>query len=146
MNDESLDELERQIATTPTAGSPIELRHAVLNIVSRELTAARWDRRLGRVAALLLVVGSALNVGVAWRSNERREVSPIIGRTTVVHVRPHQQLIEAVGAVAQVTDAATASLLARHLLIMTDGEPLSPAEAAVMEKAANAGMSIGPKE
>src|SRR6476620_9821920 len=69
MGDERFEQFERQFAAMRAVGSPAELRGAVLGSVERELRAARWDRRLTRVAAVRFAVGIGINGASGLWSN-----------------------------------------------------------------------------
>jgi hypothetical protein len=130
MSDEHLEQVERQIASMPTIGSPTELRDKVLARMNWEFRAARWDRRLARTAVVLLVVGVGMNLAMGLRPND----SPS-GR--VASHRPaeaRQSLVETAVAVAQATDASTALQFARQLAAMT-GRELTPDESAAIDAA-----------
>jgi hypothetical protein len=129
MSDESLEHIERQIAGMRTLGSPAELRGAVLGGVERELRAARWDRRLARAAAVLLVVGIGVNVALGlrfdWTANQlagsrRSDPRPAVVDTAVV--------------VAEATDLLTARRFARQLAAMA-GRALTKDESAAIDAA-----------
>ncbi|MBA3481046.1 MAG: hypothetical protein H0T51_04430 [Pirellulales bacterium] len=109
MNDESLTELEQQLALSSPAAAPSELRVAVLADVRRELAASRWDRRLARAAAALVVVGASLNIAMGL--NASRGLHP--AQTTSP---PSQQsLVQTAVAVARATDAETGRRIARQM-------------------------------
>jgi hypothetical protein len=129
MSDESLEQLEQQLAGLRPATAPHELRTAVLADVRRELRASRWDRRLARAAAVLLIVGAGLNVTIGMKSvHDGARTAPI------VQTRPRQSLVDAAVVVAQATDARTGRQYARQLAAMI-GQPLSDDEAAVVDAA-----------
>ena len=128
MNDDSLEQIERQLAALPTSGAPRELREAVLAGVRRELRAARWDRRVARAAAVLFVVGLGLNLSVGARHADLRS-----GRTGIAKASS-QSLMDTALVVAEATDAATARRFARHLAAMA-GVELTGAEAAAIDAA-----------
>lgn len=128
MNDEHVEQIEQQLAGVRPVGAPPTLRAAVLSDVQREVRASRWDRRLGRIAAVLLVVGVGLNVSIGMKSV--RDSATMIA----AHERSRQSLIDAAVVVAQATDAHTGSHYARQLAEMI-GQPLSDDEAAVVDAA-----------
>ena len=115
-------------ARFPRAGAPPELRGAVLRDVQRELRASHWDRRLARVAAVLLVVGVGLNVSIGMKSV--RDNANLIADQG----QSRQSLIDTAVVVAQATDADTGSHYARQLAAMI-GQPLSDDEATVVDAA-----------
>jgi hypothetical protein len=128
---ESLEQIERQLAGIKPGGAPCELRSAVLDGVRRELRAARWDRRLARVAAVLLVVGVGLNASIGLHTRNSRETGRRIAGTS------SQSLLDTAVIVAEATDAATGRRFARQLAAMA-GLELSSAEAAAIDAALRA--------
>ncbi len=99
--------LEARLARCAPAGAPNELRTAVLGQVRRELRAARWDRRLARVAAVLLAVGVGSS-GMILRPNAAGSAGP--------SSRPTPQTIGRLAAtVAGATDLETARQFARQM-------------------------------
>ena len=129
MSDESLEQVERQIASMRVVGSPIELRGAVLGNVRRELRAARWDRRMASAAAVLLVLGIGLNAAIGQSDGSGGGKTPRARRS---ETRP--SLVDTAIAVAQATDAPTGQQVARQLAAMT-GRELTADEAAAIEAA-----------
>jgi hypothetical protein len=130
MNHESLDYVERQL-NVGVLGAPPALRAAVLAGIRRELRAGRWDRRLGRAAAVLLVFGVGLNASIGLRSMNARDArQPVAGTSS-------QSLVDTAVVVAEVTDAATGRRFARQLAAMA-GLELSNAEAAAIDAALRA--------
>lgn len=130
MNGESFEQIEVQIASLQLNGAPSGLRAAMLADVQRELRAARWDRRLARAAAVLLVVGVGLNLAIALRTAES-------GRSQQARMVPsgsRQSLVDTAVVVAEATDLATASRFARQLAAMS-GRELTADEAAAIEAA-----------
>ena len=97
---ESLEPIERQLTGFQPSGAPRELRAAVLESVRGELRAARWDRRLARAAAMLLVIGIMLNLAIGFRPIGSHAVSQPVASTR------SQSLVDAAVVVAEVTDAA----------------------------------------
>jgi hypothetical protein len=128
MRDEPLEQVERQIASVRAMGSPTELRGAVLSGVERELRAARWDRRLARVAAALLMLGVVMNVATGLRSVESGQVA----HSRRADSRP--SLVDTAIIVAEATDAATARQYARQMAAMA-GRKLTDGEAAAIDAA-----------
>jgi hypothetical protein len=130
MSDQSFQHIEQQLAALRPAGAPRELRAAVLAGVHRELRSSRWDRRLARMAAVLLIVGVGLNVSIGVKSlNDSAAHS-----NYVVQERPRQSLVDTAIVIAQATDARTGSQYARRLAAMI-GQPLSDDEAAIVDAA-----------
>lgn len=130
MEYEPLNEFERQLAAICPAGSPGELRSAVLSGVERELRAARWDRRLARTAMMLLIVGIGLNASLAWRG-----ARPDGGRANQVAAdRSQKSLVETAVVVAEATDAETGRQVARQLAAWS-GRELSGDELAAIDAA-----------
>jgi hypothetical protein len=77
MENEALEEIERQLTGLHPSAAPGALRAAVLAGVQRELRGARWDRRLARAAAVLLVLGVVLNVSIGVYSMNSRDTSQL---------------------------------------------------------------------
>jgi hypothetical protein len=132
MSDESLEQIERQIAAMQLPVSPAGLRGAVLGDAQRELRAARWDRRLARASVVLLVVGVGMNAALAMRSEKSKSVPVRLARAQRRESRP--SVIETAIVVAEATDAPTARLFARQQAAMS-GRPLTDDEAAAIEAA-----------
>jgi hypothetical protein len=131
MDNDSLEHVERQLAGLAPGTAPRELRGAVLARVQRELRGARWDRRLGRAAAVLLAVGVGLNVSIGVRSMNSRDA-----RQQIVRTSP-QSLLDTAVVVAEATDAATGLRFARQLAAMA-GLELSSEDAAAIDAALRA--------
>jgi ABC-type Fe3+ transport system substrate-binding protein len=129
MSDEPIEHVERQLGGLRPATAPRAMRAAVLADVHRELRSSRWDRRLARVAAVLLIVGVGLNVAIGMKSLHDSAHS-----VHVVRGRPRQSLVDTAVIIAQATDAQTGSQYARQLAAMI-GQPLSDSEAAVVDAA-----------
>ncbi|MBA3483755.1 MAG: hypothetical protein H0T51_18280 [Pirellulales bacterium] len=109
MNDESLAELEQQLALGSPVAAPSELRCAVLAGVRRELAASRWDRRLARTAAALMVIGASLNIAIGVNaSSGLHPVQPTMPPS-------QQSLVQTAIAVARATDAETGRQIARQM-------------------------------
>jgi hypothetical protein len=130
MNEESLERVERQLAQLRPRGGGSELRAAVLADVERELRASRWDRRLARAAAVLLMVGVGLNVAVGLRSDGAHDGS----RQSMAQSSARQSLVDTAAVVAEATDAATGSRFARQLAAMS-GRELTAEESAAVDAA-----------
>ena len=98
--------LVARLARCAPAGISATDRRTTLRQLQRELRAARWDRRLGRMAATLLMVGVGLS-SIVFR------FYPI--GSTGASSRPTPQAIgELAATVAEVTDLATAKQFARQ--------------------------------
>jgi hypothetical protein len=107
--------------------TPTALRAAVLNDMRRELNAARWDRRLGRVAVVLLTAGIVLNVLTSLPSNRAFDDSAqLVDRDATV--------VRTALAVASATDAETGRRYARQLA-MLGGRSLTARQVAVIDAA-----------
>jgi hypothetical protein len=130
MSDEFLEQLERQIASLRTVGSPVELRGAVLCKVQRELRASQWDQCLMRVAALLLMVGVGLNVATRLRMSEPRDGA----HRLVARSGAGRSLVDTAVVVAEATGPATGSQFARRLAAMS-GRRLTVDELAAIDAA-----------
>ena len=110
MNDDD-QELEHRLVRALQQSAPASLRAATLSDVRRELGAARFDRRLARLAAAVLFVGIGLNVALVLRGDAgvsdgaeaatARSSQTALARTAVV--------------VADATDAETARRFVRQI-------------------------------
>jgi hypothetical protein len=127
MKKESLDQIEDRIIGVPIGEPPRTLRAAVLADVQRELQAASWDRRLGRTAALMLVVSVGLNAVVAWQSAGLRSSSVAAGPT-------RDSLVHTAVIVAEATDAPTARRYVRQFAALR-GRRLSGEDSAAINAA-----------
>lgn len=130
MNDDSLAELEQQLAQAHAAGAPAQLRVAVLDDVSHELRAARWDRRLARAAVVLLTVGVGLNAALV----AQREHVPNPHRQHFAQRPATNSLVETAIAVAEATNTETAQTFARQLAALR-GRELTDQEIATIAAA-----------
>jgi hypothetical protein len=101
----------------------------VLREVHRELRAGRWDRRLARTAAVLLIVGLGMNVALVVRNNEDRSRASQIARSPT-----RQSLVDTAVVVAEATNARTGSRYTRQLAAMI-GKDLSVDDAAAIDAA-----------
>jgi hypothetical protein len=100
INDDD-QELERRLACAMPRGAPADLRATTLAQVQGELRAARWDRRLGRLATAIFVIGVGLNAGLALQDDAR----PASGaKTRMAENSPAALAV----VVADATDAETA--------------------------------------
>jgi hypothetical protein len=108
MNEHEFQEIERQLRLTAPADAAPELRGAVLAQMQRELAAARWDRRLGRLAAVLLVAGVGLNAAMGLNGEST-------GRATLAEAPSQESLVRTAVAVAAATDAETGRRLAQQM-------------------------------
>jgi hypothetical protein len=126
MDDPALEPIERQLAINRLPGAPGKLRGTVLAGVHRQLAAQRWDRRLGRAAVLMLVVGVGLNAAIGWRNGQ--PVSSQAG----TGFKP-DAITQAAVAVAEATDAETGTQIARHLAAL-GGVALSPQQEAAIQQ------------
>ena len=124
MNDDSFTQLEQQLAGNSSEAAPAALRDAVLAAARRELRAHRWDRRLSRAAAGLLVAGVGLNVA-AGLTSERFAPTQQSPASKVA-------LVQTAIAVAQVTDAETGRIMA-HQLAAWQGRPVTPQQLAAID-------------
>lgn len=130
MNDPSLEQLEQQLAASVAVNAaPPALRDAVLAATRRELRAQRWDRRLGRAAACLLVAGIGLNVTAGLMSERFASRQQALNS--------NDDLVRTAVAVAQATDAETGRLLA-HQLAAWQGRSISAKQLAAIDAALNA--------
>jgi hypothetical protein len=127
MDGDSFDMIERQIASVGAPDAPKELRSVVLGNVQKELRAARWDRRLGRTAAAMLMAGVGLNAAVAWHSDRSQPSRLAAGPT-------RDSLIHTAIIVAEATDAPAARRYARQFAALR-GRQLSGEDAAAIDAA-----------
>ncbi len=139
MNDEQQEHVERLIAATfPTGaavGAPSALRTAVLADVRRELRNQRWDRRLRRTAAALLVVGVGFNGLITLGFGGSHGPAALVGGPD----RMQPSILATATAVAEATDAQTARQFARQLAVMR-GRPMTEQDAAALEAALAEGI------
>jgi hypothetical protein len=127
MNGDSFEMIERKIAGVGVPDAPQELRAVVLGDVRKELRAARWDRRLGRVAAVMFVAGVGLNAANGWQLDQSQPSRVAAGPT-------RDSLIHTAVIVAEATDASTARQYARQFAALR-GRQLSGEEAAAIDAA-----------
>jgi hypothetical protein len=127
MDEPSFEQLERLIASCGPAGAPPELRWTVVAQMRRELAAARWDRRMGRLAAALLVAGVGLNAAIGF-SAANSERPPLAAGSSP------DSFVQAGVTVAQATDAETGRLVARQLAAW-DGRRLTTEQLATLDAA-----------
>jgi hypothetical protein len=107
--DEFHNSVEAQLARLQPRVEVDGLRDATLGRVQRELRSSRWDRRLGRVVMVLLVVGIGMHVATI----NKHPALPTGGRLTA---RPAtESTAELAITMADATDITTASIYARHL-------------------------------
>lgn len=132
-------QVEEQLAAVWLPAAPGELRGAVLTRVRRELRAGRWDQRLARTTVILLVLGVALNGGVAFRISGQHERST----SRVVSSNDRPSLLHTAMVVAEVTDAATGRRFAEQLAALS-GRVLTADEAAAIDAAMERVGSSGP--
>jgi hypothetical protein len=136
MEHESFGHVEHRLAGMQLCGAPGELRAVTLAKVHCELRAARWDLRMARVAAALLTVGIGLNMAIGYQSAGFLE-RPSQG---IARVNSQQSFLDVAVLVAQATDAATGSQIARQLAARS-GLELTDAEAAAIDAAAKTATS-----
>jgi hypothetical protein len=125
--------LERRLEAN-NGGAPESLRNAVLAATRRELRAQRWDRRLGRAAAALVLAGIGLNAGVGLIS-ERSTSSSTAFAT-------NDALVRTAVAVARATDVETGRLLAHQLAVIQD-QSISPQQLAALDAAIDTALLQG---
>jgi hypothetical protein len=130
MND-PLTTLEQQLAAEVPARAPGPLREAVMKDVHCELSSARWDRRLAKVATTVMAVGIAMNIALMVGGDEFS--AP---RSTA----SNSSLVQTAVAVARATDVQTARQMAHQISawnghVMTN-EQLAALHAAIAEELA----------
>lgn len=125
MSDDILNDIERQIVATDAASLPGDLRGKVLADMQRELRAARWDRRLARIVATVLIIGVGLNVVNVMRSSA-------VDRPAALHaMNERSAVVDTAIMVAQVSDAATAQQFARQIAAVMGRKLTDDEEAAI---------------
>jgi hypothetical protein len=109
MNDNQRDPLETLLVDAHSQHAPAHLKTAVLSQVNRQLKSSRWERRLARTAASVLMLGLALNV-MLMRSEmaipTTNRYAEFLGEDSIVQMGK---------TVAEVTDAETGTLYAKQL-------------------------------
>lgn len=132
--DQFHDSVEAQLARLQPNVALDGLRSATLRQVQKELRASRWDRRLGRVAMVMLVVGIGMNVVTV----DKRPALPTEGQLAV---RPTTESIADLAVtMANVTDIKTANMIARHLAAL-NGFQLGNHQAESIEREINRRLS-----
>jgi hypothetical protein len=129
MNRDDFEELEHRLAGQGVMPLSMDLRGAVLADVHRELAAARWDRRLARVAAVLLAIGVGMNLVIGLRSDNSTSAS-----RQIASVPSQDSLVRVAKTVADATDAETGSRFARQMAAMS-GVLLSSEQSAAIDAA-----------
>jgi hypothetical protein len=132
MDDQSLAQLERRLGAN-SDGAPESLRDAVLATTRRELRAQRWDRRLGRAAAALMLAGIGLNAGVGLISEHSTSSSTFA---------TNDALVRTAVAVARATDVETGRLMAHQLAAIQD-QSISAQQLAAIDAAIDAALRQG---
>ena len=127
MNEESIEQIEQQLARLQPARSPAELRTRTLKTVHRRLAGQRWESRLARVAAALMVLGIGMNALMSGPSARQSSNS-------IATLSDPDVLVRTAVTVAQVSDAKAGSDFARHLAILS-GSPLTDAQEAAIQQA-----------
>jgi hypothetical protein len=126
MDSDQLESIEKELGRAVIA--PADLRANVMRTVHRRLVGERWERRLGRLAVAVLLVGVGLNWSVGWGDRTWQSAAGQIAART-----SSQSIVEAAIAIGQSTDAETGSQIARHLAALS-GTPLSSDQAAVIDR------------
>jgi hypothetical protein len=107
MNEPSQTDIEQLLGHANLGSVSSDLREQVLQQTRRELRAACWDRRLGRVAAVLLLVGVGLNASSMWLTPS--------GSSWQTASRPSPESISNLETtMAEATDPETGRRLAQH--------------------------------
>ena len=129
VENDDLTGIEGRLARHEVSGPATELRSAVLADMHRELSAARWDRRLARAAGVLLAVGVGMNLAIG------RQSSRSSNSTNQVAVGPSREsLVQFAVTIAEATDPETGSRFARQLAVMS-GMSVSSEESAAIDAA-----------
>jgi len=121
------DSVESQLARLRPAVSADILREATLGRVQRELRASRWDHRLARVAAVLLIVGIGMNIATVKKLPSFSTGNQMAARPTT------ESIAKLAVTVAEATDIETANLFARHLAAL-NGFPIGSDQAEAIER------------
>lgn len=124
--------LERRLRAN-SSGAPDSLRNAVLAATRRELRAQRWDRRLGRAAAALVLTGIGLNAGVGLISEHSTSSSTFA---------TNDALVRTAVSVALATDVETGRMMAHQLAVIQD-QSISPQQLAAIDAAIDAALRQG---
>jgi hypothetical protein len=117
MNDDD-QELEQRLVCALQRSAPEGLRAPTLSEVRRELAAARFDRRLGRLAAAVLFVGIGLNAALVLRGDARSSD----GAEATTARSSQTALAQTAIVVADATDAETARRFVRQIAALTGSE------------------------
>ena len=121
------DSVEIQLARLQPRADVGGLRESTLGRVRRELRSSRWDHRLVRVAAVLLVVGIAMNVATI---RDRRTLPT--GGQLATHPTA-DSIAELAVTMAEENDVKTANIFGRHLASLK-GLPLDSHEVVAIER------------
>src|SRR5688572_25953103 len=113
MNDD-VQELEQRLACAMPRGAPANLRDAALAQVQRELSSARWDKRLGCLAAGIFISGVVLNAGVVLQGDSRSSDAA----KSRMAANSRAALAETAVIVADATDAETARRFVRQMVAL----------------------------
>ena len=129
MNDESIHSIEHSLRSADLPIAPADLRANMIRTVHRRLSGERWERRLGRLAVAVLLIGVGLNWSVGW--GDRNWPA---GHGEIA-VRPKSDSIVVVAvAIGQATDAETGQRMAQHLAALS-GTTLSAEQASAINQA-----------
>jgi hypothetical protein len=131
---DSVSQLERQLTLLAPDEAPNALREQVLAEVRRELRASRWDRRLGRVATCVLLLGVGINAVMALGMND--------GRHLMRRPATQDSLVQTAVAVARATDVETGRQIARQLAAWS-GQVMTDEQVAAFEAALAAELRKG---
>lgn len=122
------DSVESQLARLQPSVAVDTLRATTLGRVQRELRASRWDRRLGRTAAVLLVAGIVMNIATVNKLPSFSTGGQIAARPTA------ESIAKLAVTMAEATDIETANVFARHLAAL-GGFPIGSDQADAIERA-----------
>lgn len=131
---DSLAQVERQLALLSPGAVPNKLREEVLAGMRRELRASRWDRRLGRVATFVLLIGVGMNAVMALGMSDGRH---LMGKET-----SRNSLLQTAVAVALATDVETGRQVAQQLAAWS-GQVMTDEQVAAFEAALAAELRKG---
>ncbi|HZZ27884.1 MAG TPA: hypothetical protein VFE46_07735 [Pirellulales bacterium] len=128
MDNESLDPIEQQLRLVTPKALPSGLRVLTLLAVHKRLMTQRWERRIGRLTAAVLVLGIVLNWTVGWHDH-----GALFGREVATSAADSRAIVEVAVAIGKETDAETGRRMAEQLTVLS-GAANSPEQAAAIEQ------------
>jgi hypothetical protein len=125
MNEPSVASMiEQHLLRVTPKRAPVEMRSVILASMQSELRSARWDRRLARVAAVLMCLAVGLNGFFGWRGYQQRRLAELQRPTP-------QAIVEVTEMIALVTDEETGRWFEERLLALRPFRPRTDAHAAM---------------